>query len=412
MKRNLAAAGAVIAAMMFGGHAQAAQQQAAAPEQAPQRQLTISKEERAALAPVQKAIDAQDWAGAAAALPAAQAAVSGADAKYVLAGMQLKIAIGTKNVPGQMAGIDALIASGGVPAASLPGLYRNLAGLAADTKNQPREEAAYQRLLELNPTDAEASILLAQIKGKQGKTQEALRLAGSAIEATRASGQPVKENWYRYALKLAYEAKLGPQSLKTSQDLLAAYPTAENWRTMLLVYRDLSNLDKEGRRDLLRLMHASKALTGDKDWYDLAEGLDVDGLPGEAKAVLDEGGRLKAIDLGSSAFAPVLSAATKKYGEHRASLAESEAKAKTSTTGALALRIGEVAYGFGEYAKAAALFRTAISKGSVDTNMANTRLGMALALAGQKAEAEAAFKAVQGPRAELAGYWLMWLKRA
>ena len=61
------------------------------------------------------------------------------------------------------------------------------------------------------------------------------------------------------------------------------------------------------------------------------------------------------------------------------------------------------------FLKAAALYRAALQKGSIDANLANTRLGMALALAGQKAEAEAAFKAVTGPRADIAGYWLVWL---
>ena len=57
------------------------------------------------------------------------------------------------------------------------------------------------------------------------------------------------------------------------------------------------------------------------------------------------------------------------------------------------------------------LYRTALQKGSVDANLVNTRLGLSLALAGQKAEAEAAFKAVTGPRAELANFYLLWLSQ-
>jgi hypothetical protein len=34
---------------------------------------------------------------------------------------------------------------------------------------------------------------------------------------------------------------------------------------------------------------------------------------------------------------------------------------------------------------------------------------MALGLAGQKAEAETALRAVTGPRADLASLWLLWL---
>jgi hypothetical protein len=52
-----------------------------------------------------------------------------------------------------------------------------------------------------------------------------------------------------------------------------------------------------------------------------------------------------------------------------------------------------------------------MQKGNVDANLANSHLGMAYALAGQKAEAEAAFKAVTGPRTDLAAYWLLWLSQ-
>jgi Flp pilus assembly protein TadD len=61
--------------------------------------------------------------------------------------------------------------------------------------------------------------------------------------------------------------------------------------------------------------------------------------------------------------------------------------------------------------KAAALYRAAIEKGSIDANVANTRLGIALARAGQRAEAEAAFRAVGGARADLANLWLVWLSQ-
>src|SRR5687768_17094972 len=57
---------------------------AAQPAQPPQRSFAFSKEERAALLPVQTAIAAKDWPAAVAALPAAQAAARGPDALYAL----------------------------------------------------------------------------------------------------------------------------------------------------------------------------------------------------------------------------------------------------------------------------------------------------------------------------------------
>ena len=78
---------------------------------------------------------------------------------------------------------------------------------------------------------------------------------------------------------------------------------------------------------------------------------------------------------------------------------------------AAAREAGDAHMGFGEYAAAVELYQAALQKGGEDANLVNTRLGAALALAGRRAEAEAAFRAVTGNRADLAGFWLAWLAR-
>jgi Flp pilus assembly protein TadD len=75
------------------------------------------------------------------------------------------------------------------------------------------------------------------------------------------------------------------------------------------------------------------------------------------------------------------------------------------------VRLADGYYGHGNYSKAAELYRLGLQKGSVDSNLANTRLGIALAMAGQKAEAETAFNAVTGPRKDLASFWTLWLSQ-
>ena len=56
-----------------------------------------------------------------------------------------------------------------------------------------------------------------------------------------------------------------------------------------MIYRDAANLDKGANLDLMRLMRASKSLKGEHDWFELADTANDSGLPGETKAVLDEG---------------------------------------------------------------------------------------------------------------------------
>ncbi|MBV9881755.1 MAG: hypothetical protein JO276_01955 [Sphingomonadaceae bacterium] len=79
------------------------------------------------------------------------------------------------------------------------------------------------------------------------------------------------------------------------------------------------------------------------------------------------------------------------------------------SNGGAALRVGDAFFSYGDYGPAAELYRAALQKGAPDPNLVNLRLGAALALAGARVEAETAFRAVTGPRAELARLWLLWL---
>jgi tetratricopeptide (TPR) repeat protein len=399
---------ALALALALGGSI-AATAPAAAQQAQPQRAFKFSKEERAALAPVQTAVDAKNWAAASAALPAAQAAAKGADARYVLARFQFAIGRETNNMALQSQGLDGIIASGVVTGQDLVALLEAQAALAMQANNHAKAETAYLRLLELSPNNAQALVNLAKLKNDMRKPAEAVQLLDRAIAARRAAGQPVDESWYKYALKLAFDGKMAAQSGKLARDLVTAYPTKENWRDALLIYRDLNNLDKATQLDLLRLGRATKSLAGERDSYELAYMLHGAGFPAEAKAVLEEGGAMRMVDLTKPAFKELLRVSTARFAGDRASLAGEESKAMAAATGTHALTIGDAYFGYADYAKAIALYRAALAKGSVDANVVNTRLGMALALAGNRAEAETAFKAVTGPRAQLASFWLTWL---
>ncbi|HEY0412148.1 MAG TPA: hypothetical protein VGD66_03285 [Allosphingosinicella sp.] len=412
---------ALAVALVVGGGAvvatsaaEAKKAQPAAPAAAAnQRQFKLSKEERAALEPVQKAVTAKDWPTASAALAAGDAAAKSGDARYVLGYLQLQIGLGTNDEAMQARGIDTIIGSGTVPAADLPQLVQNQAALAlrAQPVNQQKAEAAFTRLTELTPNDPEAFVNLAKLKNDMHKPQEAVALLDRAIQIKKASGQTVDSSWYRYALKLAYDGHMAPQALKISRDLIAAYPTKENWRDGLLIYRDLVNLDKTANIDLLRLARTAGALNGERDWFELAEALDNAGLPGEAQATLQQGSAAKMVDLNKPAFRDLMRSATGRIAADRASLGASETKAMSSATGTLALNTADAYFGYGDYPKAIALYRTALSKGGVDANVVNLRLGMALAQSGSRAEAETAFHSVTGPRSDIAAFWLTWLSQ-
>jgi tetratricopeptide (TPR) repeat protein len=380
-----------------------------------QRSFNISKEERVVLLPVQNAVAAKDWATAQAGLPAAAAAAQSPDARYAVGRFQLEIGIATNNAALQAQGLDNLIASGQVPAADLPVIYRNQAVLANNAGQKAKAETAFARVVELTPNDPEALINLAQVKNDLRKPKEAVPLITRAIEMKRAAGQPVDESWYKYALKMAFDGRSDPAlrqtSVTLSRQLVAAYPTKENWRDALLIFRDSSSLDPAAELDVLRFMRASGALAGERDWFDLADGLYRAGNYGEAKAVLDDGVAKRMIDPKKAAFAELIRLNNARTNGDRASLAGEETKAMAGANGALALKIGDAFYGYGEHAKAIALYRAALSKGGVDANVVNTRIAMALLASGDRAGAEAAFKSLSGTRGDLGAFWVAWLAR-
>jgi tetratricopeptide (TPR) repeat protein len=381
----------------------------AAPAAAPgERQYKLSKEERAAIAPLQQAIQAKDFAQAATLLPAAQAAAKGGDARFILANLQLQVALETKDLAGQAAAIEAMLASGGVAAADQPKLYRALGQLYTQLKQKDRAAAAYQKLAQLEPNNVEVLLVQAEAAAASNPT-EAVNMLQKAMAAQKAAGQAIPENWYKRALKFAYEGKLAPQTAQISRELVTAYPTPENWRDALTIYRQSAQLDKSTETDVLRLMRAARAMKGDSDYLTLASNLNDMGLPGESKAVIDEGVAARAINGGKDYFRALLAATGGRVTADRAGLAGLETRAQAGANGKLALSTADALYGYGEYARAAALYRAAIQKGGIDNNIANLRLGAALAQAGQKAEAQTALKAVTGPRQNLAAYWLILL---
>jgi tetratricopeptide (TPR) repeat protein len=194
-----------------------------------------------------------------------------------------------------------------------------------------------------------------------------------------------------------------------SRELVAAYPSPDNWRDAVLVYRDAVPADSNARIDALRLLREVKGLAGERDYQELAQALSGAGLDIEADAVLDQGVAANMVDPGKAQFKELIASTSRQAAAERKALASLEAKAMAAATGAAALGAGNAFLGAGEYAKAAALYQAAIQKGGVDAAVAATRLGIAYALAGQKAQAETAFRSVNGARADLGSLWLVWL---
>jgi tetratricopeptide (TPR) repeat protein len=367
--------------------------------------VELSKEARKAIVELQTAVNANDAANIPAKLAAAQKVAKTTDDKYMIAVLQTKAATAAADLPAMRAGIDALRASGRADTAELVSRYNNLGKRYYDAKQLDQAAAAFDAALAVSPGNADALKMLASTRETQGRGAEAAGLMLKSFAAVKAAGAKPRENDYKFAARLAYDAK-SPVAGEITRAWLADYPNPTNWRDALRIYRDVNAVDGESKIDVMRLARAANALNGEGDYFGFVSELIARGYLNEAKAVIDEGAAKKAIDANKAAFkqfAPKLAKAPTRATINAVS------KTAISGPGKAAMEAGDALYGVGAFAEAAPLFKAAVAKGGVDANEANLRLGMALARAGDKAGATAALNAVSGPKANIAKYWLIWV---
>ena len=369
----------------------------------------ISAAARKEIVDLQTAVNAKDAANIPAKVQAALAKAKTKDDKYVIGKLQLKAAVDASDNNAMAAAIETIIASEAAPAAEQISLYTNLGKLQYNAKAYDKASAALEQVLQRDPANVDAIVTLAETRNAQGRAAEGVGLIQKAIASKVAAGQKPDENWYKRAVKLSFDANM-PTAPAIAREWVAAYPTSKNWRDTIRIYQTSSRLDDVGLIDTMRLARVTGALQGENDYFRYANTLVTKGFPGEAKAVLEQGFSGNSIDKTKATFSQLYSLASTRSQGDRASLAATATAAKSAPDAKKAMVTAEAYYGYGDYQQAADLFRTALTKSGVDKDLANLRLGMSLAQAGDKAGAEAALKSAGGTQSETAQLWLTYLK--
>jgi len=381
----------------------------ASAQQAP-RSFNLSAEERIALVALQTAAAGADRAAQDTALAAARAAARGADARYAVANYQLQIGQARANAQMVDEAVDALVASGIPQGAELVPLLANQATRIFSSGDVRAVDRMLARMVELQPSNATVLADHAQIKARLGDRAAAVSLMQRAITAQQAAGQAVPESWYLRALALAFDGRMAQPTAEFGRGLVAAYPSPRNWRDALLSYRQVGAPDPTLALDINRIRRAAQGLAGERDYLEAAQALNTAGLPGEAKSVLDEGVSRGMLSASEPRVRDLLAATNPRAAQGRTTLAGARTRALAAATAQEALAAGDAHFGYGQFAEAAELYGAALQKGG-DAGLVNLRLGASLALAGRRPEAEAVLRAVAGPPADLAGFWLAWLAR-
>lgn len=361
---------------------------------------------------------ASDPAGAVADAKAALPFIEQADAlpektgddAIIISQLRLNAGILSKDNAQIEKALQAGLATGKLSAEDQTKYLRNLGALALQRNDVNAAVGYFEQLMKAAPNDPQLMVEVAELQRRQGLNQKAIATLMTAIGQQEKTAGKADESWYRRALAIAYDSKLAAETTLTSEALVRAYPNPTNWRDVLIIFRETGKWDDQANLDILRLLRANNALAGERDFAEYADTATIRGLPGEAKAVVDEGIAKGALQASKPLVKELLAAVSPKVAADKASLPGLEKESMASKTGKLAQGTGDAYLGYGNYAKAAEMYRAALQKGGVDAGTVNTRLGLALGKAGDKAGAEAALKSVTGaPREQLARYYLIWL---
>ena len=366
----------------------------------------LSKDYRVAARGAQAAIDLGDLAAANTQIGSLNAIAVTPAEKYTAAALGMQLAVKRSDPQGQRRAVTAMLDSGGAPPSELAYL-RYLAGYLSYTLNQlPDSIAQLSYARQLGFQDPRLLLLLADANLRSGKTAEGASLLNEAMAQQRTAGGTIGQAWYDRAAAVAYKQKDWPGVAGWYGQKLTHYPSPANWRTAISNYLDNPALTPAMKLDLYRLQSANGALASERDYHAYAAAAAQSGQHGEVKALVDAGraaGKLLGTDTATATIYKTASARAAKDKAALATLAAKAGGAAEAADGYLAL---------GEYSKAAELYRKALAQAPADPGQVNTRLGIALARAGDAAGAKQVLSAVTGPWRDIAQFWLVWAGRA
>jgi tetratricopeptide (TPR) repeat protein len=234
--------------------------------------------------------------------------------------------------------------------------------------------------------------------------------AKKAIAAAEP-GKPPNQNALTVAFGAEVKLKKQDDAVKTLEQMVDYYGKPDDWGQLIRSAFGISGIKQLDDLNLFRLELATKASMESADYDTIAQLAIQMGYPVEAQAALEAG--LSAGKISNSGkTAATLANARTRAAKDRATLASFEATAAKSPNGELDIKLAQTYFGYGRYADAVTAARRGLSKGGAkaDPNEANMVIGMALAMQGNSADAQAALNNVKGTpaTAHVAHLWSLY----
>jgi len=263
--------------------------------------------------------------------------------------------------------------------------------------------------------DRSVRLVLVQALFNTGDCPGMLRETQPLVLADEAAGQKPSPD----LLKLTGNCQLKTQDdtgyLKTLERLVALDPQTEFWADLLPRLQRQPGFAERLQLPTLRLMRQVGALEDIDDFLEMAQLSLKAGLPGEAKAVLEDGFAKGALGKGSGApqHQRQLDSVRKLAAADEAQFAANEARARSAADGGPLFNLGLAMATAGQADKGLPLMQQGLAKGVARLpNDARLHLGAALLTAKRRTEAEPLLRGLgalddHSGLADLARMWLL-----
>jgi lipopolysaccharide biosynthesis regulator YciM len=313
---------------------------------------------------------------------------------------------------GEVAGVyEQNLKSGKMPAEQVNDRLKLLVQLYTATRNYPKVIENGDRWLKAGGKDIDTQVLVGQAYYLQKDYKNAVTSLQNTIRTAEQAGKPVEENWLQIVRSAQQNLGDNAGATETMEKMVRLFPKTEYWDFLISTRLREKGSDRV-TLNLLRLARQVGVLDTPEEYTELAEMLLEDGLPGEAKAVMEAGYQAKVFETTDKAradrYARRLNEAKTSASKDLASLPATERDAAKVPTGQGDVALGMAYSSFGQYDKAAAALARGIEKGGVrDPDQANMMLGITQVKLGNRDAALKAFEQVSADpqMAEVARLW-------
>jgi hypothetical protein len=338
--------------------------------QPPQMSRPLAKPFNEALA----AIQAKDFATAQTKINEATAQAKTPFDKAQVERLKLQVASDTKNGQGQIAAINALLASGTLSPEDSKAYKGALAKGYIDAGDTAGATNAYRKFIDEYGGTPEQLMGIANDSAKVNDHQTAATYGQKAIDAVKASGGKPQEAWLRLQAQSFRNINDMGKYYATREELLTLYPNGTNnqmyWKEFIARVQSDSSL----HLDMFRAITAAGVTLDPKERENAADEALKRGLPNETILLLEGGSNLSAGEQAN------LTKAKSQVTADKAGLAKDTTDTLAKGDGKAIALIGEAHLSYGDNAKAVEVLQAAIAKGISDPKqlaLAKLHLGIA-----------------------------------